>query len=735
MAGPEHEAEERPTTRDGEADGEADGEEDESNLLFSCQCDSARSVGTLLSCLRRVVTSGSASSFLHAHPPGGTQRTSTQGGGQTQSTSAGGGSGSGSGKVQHATVYAGPKGLTVHVQHGLARQSQCSVDLPRGLFREYFVGEEEVWVDDDEDENGATLTVGDGDENGGGGGRREVIHGGEFGINLTTVLECFSVLSRSRPSHSSGTGGGGGEYASLDRVPLCMSYDRGTATFHLEFLDGGGHGAGGPSGGGGGGPPPSGGCLVTCEVPGVAVADDVDGPDDDDGAGPEDGSSGLAAAFRSSPLSARAILHSDALAAAVSELYDVPGASVVQVKLEKDGLEMGTVGPRSEAWVTVPYGRGQGGLYVGLEVYGDGRGASRDGVVSLGLTHTQGGDGVRKYPLGAFLSGMRGLDIGVETCVSLNAEGMMAIQHQVSKEGYHDLEGSGGGSSANPSFVDFIMTCIEDIPEDFDAERTVGASQTDDDTATLATLGTLGTSMSQESDIFSRAGRRGRADGVPARPRQQQRQRQRRPGDLDRDRRTTIPRRNGRQRDDFESTQSDEEEEFDATATGGRNDRQAKSPDEGAADDATRAATSRILGELEVDGDMMTSSSRRGAEDGGRRTALEDIRRRRRERRVPTTATADDEEDDSDGVRGTKRRTDGDGPDPRARRRGGGGGRSDAEDEGAGSPSQSEDGDDTDDDDLDVTAGWRGGREEEDRATETRLMWGDSRVEFTQDSD
>lgn len=37
----------------------------------------------------------------------------------------------------------------------------------------------------------------------------------------------------------------------------------------------------------------------------------------------------------------------------------------------------------------------------------------------------------RSYPLNSFLQGMRGLDIANETCVSLNAKGMIAIQHQV----------------------------------------------------------------------------------------------------------------------------------------------------------------------------------------------------------------------------------------------------------------------------------------------------------------
>jgi hypothetical protein len=37
----------------------------------------------------------------------------------------------------------------------------------------------------------------------------------------------------------------------------------------------------------------------------------------------------------------------------------------------------------------------------------------------------------RSYPLRSLLQGMRGLDIAHETCISLNENGMIAIQHQV----------------------------------------------------------------------------------------------------------------------------------------------------------------------------------------------------------------------------------------------------------------------------------------------------------------
>lgn len=512
-------------------------DEEGNHLLFSCQCDSAGAVGTLLACLRRVLSKS-----------GGGLASSTQ---ATQSTVAS--------KLQHATVYAGPNGLTFHCVQGLAKQSQCSVDLPKGLFREYFVGEEEVWLEESDDESSVTK----GDErrsnNGGDGSQKtisakETIKGGEFGINLTTVLECFSVLSKNhKPKVSNAKSSAAGEYASLNNVPLCMSYDRDTATFHLEFLD---EAAG------------TGGCLVTCEVPGVAVDENGD-------------QSGLASAFRSSSLLGRAILYSDALSAAVGELHDVPGASFVEVKICKRKIELGAVGPRSEVWVTVPYHPKQGlaGMYVGLECY-----AEENNLV-------------RKYPLSAFLTGMRGLDIGCETCISVNSRGMMAIQHQVAKDDDRN--------ESRPSFVDFIMTCME---EEFDDDHDVneiarkevwhGIRDVTND-ASLEELSARGNFVDKHS------------------------------------------RRNPRSQKSEASSQSSNDEQFfdevshtDAkTDVGDQND---------ASENNTRStATSRILGELEVDEDMM--SSHITGTNKRRISALADIRQRRLRQSMNKEPTSDGE--------------------------------------------------------------------------------------------
>lgn len=645
-------------------------EEEEGNLLFSCQCDSARTIATLLSCLRRVVTAstGGGSSWSSSGGGGGSNTQTQRGGTQSMAVS-----GASANKIQHATVYAGPNGLTFHVQHGLAKQSQCSVDMPKGLFREYFVGEEEVWLEDSDDDEEEEEDDGEGRQSQSQRGTKEVIQGGEFGVNLTTVLECFSILSKTgnKPSSSGGGADAGGkahlgEYSSLSNVPLCMSYDRGTATFHLEFLEGGsisnaGDAAAAANLGGGG-------CLVTCEVPGVAVADDVDdGPDEDDEtANNQQGlnannNSGLASAFRSSPLLSRAILYSDALQAAVAELYDVPGASIVQISLCKTGMELGTVGPRSEVWVNVPYHRGQGGMYVGLECY-------KPNVPLFGSLAASSGDGtniVRKYPLGAFLSGMRGLDIGVETCISVNARGMMAIQHQVSRDGYYDYSEDGDRGNVRPSFVDFIMTSMEDVEEDNDGDGDAMAAM-DNASVQLSQHGGLqditNTGSTDDVDTVSASRKvaaksRGRSRAkVAAREEQSSSEEEeggRRPAHK-------VGRKGQRKRDaneakadhdfgaasgdvDFDDNQHDVEyQNADA------DDANTNEPASRAASRNNAAEASRILGELEMDKDMLASHNR--AETGrGRTNALEDIRRRRQEQQMRRQSRSEENQMQNDG--------------------------------------------------------------------------------------
>ena len=366
---------------------------DETNgLLFSCLCESVRPIVTLLSCLRSVsVSGGGGSGSSLASMQGATQSllTATNDRRMTQGTASGATRGS---KMQYASVFCSEKGLTFMV-YGVGKQSRATVELQAGLFSEFQVSEQSIIVDDGH---------GDDEE------KTEVIKGGEFGINLTTVIGCLCVLGPS----------------SLNRTKLSLSYDVSAAIFKIELLEQTGLTMGG-----------SGVIISNCAIPGMSVEDDFD----DDEVGHE---SGLDYAFRSEPIVARARLQSEFLKNAISELTEVAGAVSVTVGISKVGLELATFGHSTECHVVVPY-------------------AGNHPEIFLSLVGIDDAIHARSYPMASILSAMRGLEIANETCVSMNGNGMIAIQHQV-------VDKIGNG---DPCYVDFIMGCLQDSDEDSEMEE------------------------------------------------------------------------------------------------------------------------------------------------------------------------------------------------------------------------------------------------------------------------
>lgn len=439
----------------------SEGGEEDDGLLFSCRCESARSVATLLSCLRHV-SAGSISSGGAAGDGALTQARRSR---AELSLSAIDHAGARrSGRVQHATVFANERGLTFHV-HGTAKQSQASVDMnvskysvlslctlflmslavvwllavglwvpimaytdvrrilsqfaaltdmsllsqliepigyQVGLFSDYYVSEQVVPIDVDEDEIQTSSQS----------QQKEIIKGGEFSINLTTVLECLHVLGTN----------------SLDRIKLCLSYDLNDAIFRIELLEQDSIGANVPGCGGG--------IVSTCTIPGLSVPDDEDY-----------GVSSLAIAFRSCPIVARAIVKSDFLRDAVVEISDVQGAASVTIGISPGGVDLAAIGFSSECQVSLPHAS-NAAVFVSLEC-------------DPPCLHA------RTYPIHSVLSAMRGLEIASETCISINKNGMVAIQHQV-------LDAVGSGQ---PNFVDFIMGCLLNEDEDDEAHDEVDVSQ------------------------------------------------------------------------------------------------------------------------------------------------------------------------------------------------------------------------------------------------------------------
>jgi len=319
--------------------------------------------------------------------------------------------------------------------------------------------------------------------------------------------------------------------------------------------------------------------------------------------------------------------------------------------------------------VDVPYHRGQGGMYVGLECY-------KPNVPLFGVGDRN--DIVQRYPLGAFR-----LDIGVETCVSVNARGMMAIQHQVSRDGYYDLSEDSKGGSVRPSFVDFIMTCIEEEEDENDENTMVSqdnasvqmSQQHEQHNGLLDITNNGRTDMEdvgsgvrkKARDVVARVARtmsgRGRANSaVAASTAREELSASEEEEDKGPSRKTG---RKGKHCDNYSERDGDfggngknvdfgqdeyEHQNADGDSTTAHADSKRQNNE----------AASRILGELKMDMDML--SFRRDDADAagqGRKNALEDIRRRRQERlqrrqsleMQTNNEQSEDDDDDNDNHR------------------------------------------------------------------------------------
>lgn len=251
---------------------EAESQQDE--FLVSCRCESARAVSTLLSCLSHVASSDS----------------SAKSSGRDMSQSRRRATSSSAAAIQPVTVFCSPANLTFHV-HGKAKQTQASVDMQPGLFSFFKVAPapDQEGQNENEQENAWQA-------------------GGEFCVNLTTVLDCLHMLGK--------------QSNSLEKTTLCFTYNLSKEIFKIELLE-------------------ESGVMSTAAIPGMLP------PEDDLG-------NSLALAFRSSPMVARIIFKADTLREVVPELELVVGATFGTVILGPEGLQMAAIGHLGECLISVP---------------------------------------------------------------------------------------------------------------------------------------------------------------------------------------------------------------------------------------------------------------------------------------------------------------------------------------------------------------------------------------------
>lgn len=227
----------------------------EDEWLLMCRCESARAVVTLLQSLESITKSRKA--------------------------------------VQPVTVFCSPSNLTFHVQ-GATKQLQASIDMQSTMFSEYRVQADRR--DDDATEDWQA--------------------GGEFSVNLTSILECLQLLGNN------------------PGIQLTFSYNLTHEVLKIELLQET--------------------VLCTAAIPGMDLPADHTNPS-------------LVKAFSDSPVTARIILVSNTLQHITTELQLVSGATVATVSLTKnEGWVVAAVGHLGECLLSIP---SHGSHVISLEIH------------------------------------------------------------------------------------------------------------------------------------------------------------------------------------------------------------------------------------------------------------------------------------------------------------------------------------------------------------------------------
>jgi hypothetical protein len=409
------------TTTNQHIDDNDDDDDENNEYLISCRCESAKVISTLLSCLKHVNSTRPSAQRNTTNTSNGHIRSSSQRRVSNSTSRFGSSTVSSSSSLvtlQPVTIFCSPTTLTFHILN-TSKQIQASVDISANLFSDYSV---------------ASTTNNNNSNNNNDPNQEDwaTAAGGEFCVNLSTLLECL---------HSLGT-------HNLDKTKLCFSYNTTQDIFKMELLE-------------------ESGILSTAAIPGM-LSPHLDDDNHDD---INLRTNSLAHSFRLSAISARIIVKSESLHELVAELDFVAGGTMATVSLGIDGLKIRVVGYLGECQVVLPP---KGNHVVSIEI------PPTDTATAGGTaaSHTLSPPTLWTYPLHALMESMRGLDIAEETCITMNTGGMMAIQHQVLDNTISDT----------PSFVDFILCCMHDDDDDNENDDHHIATETTNQRATLCDL-------------------------------------------------------------------------------------------------------------------------------------------------------------------------------------------------------------------------------------------------------
>ena len=148
---------------------------------------------------------------------------------------------------------------------------------------------------------------------------------------------------------------------------------------------------------------------------------------------PQEEEGGMTSAFSTSPVVARILLTSQLIRDVLSELEWVAGTTTATVRIsQQTGLELATIGHSSQCLIQIQDTTGRG-------------------IISNECKNQV----QHSFPFATLLQAFAGLELAHETCVSINQQGIMAIQHQVFVD-----------DSETPTFCDFLLTSLQEEDED-----------------------------------------------------------------------------------------------------------------------------------------------------------------------------------------------------------------------------------------------------------------------------
>ncbi|KAG7370489.1 repair protein rad1/Rec1/rad17 [Nitzschia inconspicua] len=417
-------------------------EEMEDDIMFLCRCENPKLLVEILQSFSKTGLSSSSSHQRKSFTTSTTQGSSAVNITQTQRRS------TVVLPTQPMTIFCSANAMTIHSQSS-NKQFQASMELPCTFFQHYQLAQHPNHNDQQEDdkENTETDTF-------------------DFTIHWHTFLQCLTVLLTTANSSAVPFVGGSNNYnnnstsSTIISSTLTMAYHTSTELLRLEwetFHQHNHHQS----------------IMATAAIPGLETPEAEEAAE-------------LSAAFQQSPIAARWLSTSTCLKEAKTELELVPGATLVQVEFwqeqpNKSNNHLGTTTKLQPCLRLLTKGYSS---QVTVEIPGSIEFSNPSDTLYYSQQPRKPHKLIHTYTLAHWRQALQPLDMAKETCISVNQQGILAVQHSLTVHRGNTSrnldEDDDDGTLA--VFCDFLLLpMVEQLQEDYDDENDKQSTDDDDD--------------------------------------------------------------------------------------------------------------------------------------------------------------------------------------------------------------------------------------------------------------